>query len=355
MSPDQPMRDGPAQASRPPALPTLSVIMPSYNHARYLEGALRAHLDQSVSPLEILVIDDASTDDSCARVERLAQQHPPLRLIRLSRNAGVSTASNLGLTEARGDYVCFSAVDDLVLPGFAERSLELLARNPDAAFCFSDAAILVGDTGTTRYAPLFLSDTPCRLSPADMQYFLRRTCYHLPSHAILYRRQHVLDLGGLDPELRWIADWFMNYVLAFRYGACYIPEVLALFRVSPDSYSATGGRQADVQRQLVYRLVELLQMERFRDVAAAFRQSAVMFDLRVRVILWLLASPRHRGHLTPRLVWRLLARGSWSMVRPYAPVGLRRTAAAVVGLARRQRLGRLRASLSGAAPRPRRG
>lgn len=344
------MTDGSPEAPRPPALPTLSVIMPSYNHARYLEGALRAHLDQSVPPLEILVIDDASTDDSCARVERLAEQHPAIRVIRLSRNTGVNAASNLGLYEAQGDYVCFSAADDLVLPGFAERSLRLLAGNPDAALSFSETAVLVGDTGALRYAPLFLSETPCRLSPADMQHFLERTCYHLQGHAILYRRQRVLEFGGLDPELRWIADWFMSYVLAFRYGACYIPEVSALVRVSPDSYSATGGRQADVQRQLVYRLVELLQTDRFRDVAGAFRESAVMFDLRARVILWLLASARHRGHLTPRLVRRLLVRETWSRVRPYAPAWLRRTLVTLAGAVRRRRLGRLRASLSGAAP-----
>ena len=129
--------------------------MPNYNHARYLEGALRAHLEQSVPPLEIIVVDDASTDDSCERVERLARAHGRVRLIRLSSNGGVNSASNRGLREARADYVCFSAVDDLVLPGFAAQSLALLARHPQAAFCFSDAAELVGDTDRVRYAPLF--------------------------------------------------------------------------------------------------------------------------------------------------------------------------------------------------------
>ena len=87
------------------AVPELSVVVPNYNHARYLESALRAHLEQTRPPLEVIVVDDASTDDSVAIVERLARDHPRLRLIRLAKNGGVNAAINRGLREARGDYV----------------------------------------------------------------------------------------------------------------------------------------------------------------------------------------------------------------------------------------------------------
>jgi len=141
----------PAPARRPadpPAgLPTLSVVVPNYNHARYLEAALGAHLDQSAPPLEIIVVDDASTDDSSAVVKRVASKHPSVRLLRLGRNGGVIAAMNRGLLEARGDYVCFSAADDLVAQDFAAQSLEVLARHPTAGFCFSDPAVMLGDSG----------------------------------------------------------------------------------------------------------------------------------------------------------------------------------------------------------------
>ena len=74
------------------SLPTLSVVVPNYNHGRYIEGALRGHLSQTAPPTEILVVDDGSTDDSCAVVERLAAEAPTLRLIRLGRNTGVNAA-----------------------------------------------------------------------------------------------------------------------------------------------------------------------------------------------------------------------------------------------------------------------
>ena len=99
--------------SPPPRIPTLSVVVPNYNHARYLKAALDAHLEQTEAPCEVIVVDDASTDDSRAIVEDVAARNPRVRLIRVARNGGVNAAMNLGLREAGGDFVCFSAADDL--------------------------------------------------------------------------------------------------------------------------------------------------------------------------------------------------------------------------------------------------
>jgi glycosyltransferase involved in cell wall biosynthesis len=307
-------------------MPTLSVVMPNYNHARYLESALRAHLGQSHPPFEVIVVDDASTDGSVAIVERLATEHPRLRLIQLARNGGVNAAINRGLSEARGDCVCFSAADDIVTGEFAARSLETLARYPGAAFCFSDCAELVGDTGTVRPIPLYLSDRPCLLPPARMlQLFKRLWGTFLPGF-VVYRRQALLAAGGFVEALDWYADWFANCVLGFRHGACYVPEVLALFRVSPGSYSATGIRQTPVQRELIYRILDHLQSDGLRDVAPSFRECALMPDLRLRILFWLFASPRHRRYLTARLAVRVAVRRAWGILRPHMPVWVPPTA-----------------------------
>jgi glycosyltransferase involved in cell wall biosynthesis len=328
-----------------PRLPTLSVVMPSYNHARYLPTALPAHLRQRVPPLEVLVVDDASIDDSCTVVERLAATYPSLRLLRLPRNGGVNAAMNRGLREVRGDYVCFSAADDLVTSDFARRSLETVARFPQAGFCFSDVAILIGDSGMARHSPLFLSDRPCLLSPDDMRRFLRRTCYHLPSHSILYRRELLEEMGGFVEDLHWISDWFVNYVLAFRHGACYVPEVLSFFRISSESYSSRGMRDAWGRRAVIYRMLDLLETDAFRDVAESFRQSALIPDLRAWVLVWLLAS-RYRWYLTFRLASRLLVRGAWAGLQPWVPERFLRSAGRLASLSRRVRLAGLRSRLA---------
>jgi glycosyltransferase involved in cell wall biosynthesis len=307
-------------------MPTLSVVVPNYNHGRYLKAALDAHLGQTAAPCEVIVVDDASTDDSRAIVEDIAARHPAVRLIRVARNGGVNAAINRGLREARGDFVCFSAADDLVSPDFAARSLAILAEHPTAGICFSDPAEMAGDSGAVQPLPLHLRDRPSLISPAELERLLKHSWFSFPGHAVLYRRDALLAIGGFEEDLRWYADWFATAVLAFRHGACYVPEVLAVFRVSPESYHARGVLQTTIQRQLVFRILDLLQSPDCRDVAPVFRRSALIPELRARVLLWLLSSPRHRGYVTPRLAVRLLVRGAWWWVRARVPGWVRPTA-----------------------------
>jgi glycosyltransferase involved in cell wall biosynthesis len=300
------------------AVPELSVVVPNYNHARYLESALRAHLEQTRPPLEVIVVDDASTDDSVAIVERLARDHPRLRLIRLAKNGGVNAAINRGLREARGDYVCFSAADDLVTADFAARSMETLARYPAAAFCFFDPARRVGDAGRLEPCPMYMSDGPCFVPPISLRQLLKRGWFGLPGF-VVYRRDAIVAVGGFVEDLDSWADNFANCVLGFRHGAAYVPEVLTVFRVLPDSYSAMCGRQTQLHRALTYRVVDLLRSPRFGDVASSFRECALLPYHRVEVLAWLFASAPRRHYLTLRLVVRAAVRRTWKVAKPYVP------------------------------------
>ena len=299
-------------------MPELSVVVPNYNHARYLESALRAHLEQTRPPLEVIVIDDASTDDSVAIVERLARDHPRLRLIRLAENGGVNAAINRGLREARGDYVCFSAADDLVTADFAARSMETLARYPAAAFCFFDPAWRVGDAGRIEPCPLYLSDGERFLPPISLRQLIKRGWFGLPGF-VVYRRDAIVAVGGFVEDLDSWADTFANCVLAFRHGAAYVPEVLGVFRVLPDSYAAMCSRQTHRRRALTYRVIDLLRSPRFRDVAPSFRECALLPYRGIEVLAWLFASPPRRHYLTPRLVARVAAQRAWKVAKPHAP------------------------------------
>jgi glycosyltransferase involved in cell wall biosynthesis len=329
-------------------LPPYSVVIPNFNHARYLEAALAAHLGQTVPPLEIIVVDDASSDASVAIVERLVAEHSCLRLIRLATNSGVNAAINRGLREARGAYVKISAADDVVAADLAARSLEILARYPTAGLCSCDAAVLVGESGTIQPFPQFVSDRPCLLLPGDIVRLVRHNLIGFSSNTVLYRRDALLAAGGFIEELGWLADSFANYVLAFRHGACYVPEVLGWFRLLPDSYSARAARDTQAHREALYRILDLLQTPAFQDVAPAFRASTIvafMTPSPLRAVPWLLAAPRHRAFLTPRLAARLLCFGPWSVVRGWIPRGWRQAARRLAARPMRGMLaGRLAAS-----------
>lgn len=107
----------------------ISVVIPLYNKAAYVERAIRSALAQGEAVCEVIVVDDGSRDDSAAVVE--AMQEPRVKLIR-QPNAGVSAARNRGIEAAQGKYICFLDADDMYLEGFIDEILDLVARFPQA-------------------------------------------------------------------------------------------------------------------------------------------------------------------------------------------------------------------------------
>src|SRR4051812_5391866 len=114
------------------AAPRISVVIPNYNHAHFLPRCLDAVLNQPVPPFEILVLDDASTDNSLAVLKAYADQHPLITVHRNEKNLGVCRTMNRGTELARGDYVLFPAADDQVKPGLFQHAAQMLAAHPEA-------------------------------------------------------------------------------------------------------------------------------------------------------------------------------------------------------------------------------
>src|SRR5271167_4277928 len=102
-----------------------SVIMPAYNVSGIIERAIRSAAAQTLPPLEILVIDDCSTDDTVEVVKALAQDIPSLRLLSSPANGGPAAARNVGLRAAQGDWIALLDSDDAWRPGRLERLSEV--------------------------------------------------------------------------------------------------------------------------------------------------------------------------------------------------------------------------------------
>jgi predicted O-methyltransferase YrrM len=115
----------------PPSL--VSVVIPCFNAAEFLPGAVRSVQAQGIPGTEIIVVDDRSTDDSKAVAESLAEQVPGVRLIQQAVNSGPSAARNAGLRQASGRYACFLDADDAYASGFFSGVIPLLERDPELA------------------------------------------------------------------------------------------------------------------------------------------------------------------------------------------------------------------------------
>ena len=97
-------------------MPGISVIIPVYQAEKFLENSVGSVLAQTFTDWELLLVDDGCTDGSPALCDRFAAADPRIRVFHRKKNAGVSEARNLGLNEAKGDYIAFLDADDAFVP-----------------------------------------------------------------------------------------------------------------------------------------------------------------------------------------------------------------------------------------------
>jgi glycosyltransferase involved in cell wall biosynthesis len=228
-----------ARATPMSADATLSVVLPNYNHARLIGRALRALTEQERAPDEIIVIDDASTDDSVRVIEGFAATAPTVKLLRNAHNHGVIPTLERGLRAARAKYVYFAAADDFVLPGFFETALRRLDANPDLGLFCGEAVLVEGRINRpfTMRPAVWPRMSAGRVDPARVRRLLERTDNWILTGSTVFRRECVLWAGGLDNRLGPFADGMLGRKLALKFGFFFEPKPVATWVIFSASQS----------------------------------------------------------------------------------------------------------------------
>jgi glycosyltransferase involved in cell wall biosynthesis len=211
-------------------LMTVAVIIPTFNHARFLDEAISSVLAQTRPADEIIVVDDGSTDDPAAVVARFSEVH----LIR-QQNRGLSAARNTGLRSCATSHVVFLDADDRLLPIALEAGLNHAARRPDCALVYGGYCVFFDDgkpRNSNRSALARhqggggLAFAGGRITHLEL---LRSNLIAVPA-TVLYRRECVIEEGGFDETLHGCGDYDLYLRMARRHGIANYPVVVAEYR-----------------------------------------------------------------------------------------------------------------------------
>lgn len=207
--------------------PVVSIIMPCLNSARHVQTSLQSALAQSLREIEVLVVDNGSTDATLSIVSAIRD----LRIRILHQpTTGVSAARNMGIQAARGEFIAFLDSDDTWSPACLAKLHAAIVTRPDAdlAYCGWQNVGLAGG----RIQPFVPPDyeTPGKRA------LLFGGC-RWPIHAALVRRRAVIAVGGFNPTLRNAEDYLLWLQIAGTSPIVRVPEVLAF-------YHFHGGSQA---------------------------------------------------------------------------------------------------------------
>ena len=221
-------------------LPLVTVGVASFNNAAYLRETLESIRLQTYSHVELLIVDDASRDDSVAVAEAWLAEHPDVngRLIRHATNLGVCRVCNDVVTQAQGEFICIIGSDDVYLPDkLAQQVPLLLNATPNIGVVFGDI-VRMDSAGN----PL---DAPADLSPTHSgDVFLPLLQVNFVSAMSALVRRSCYDTVGLYDETLAYEDWDMWLRIAREYHFLHAPQLIARYRIH--SGSATFNRRVQI-------------------------------------------------------------------------------------------------------------
>jgi glycosyltransferase involved in cell wall biosynthesis len=236
--------------------PKVSVVIPTYNRAEKVQNCVESVLAQTFTDIEVIVVDDGSSDQTeqalqCAFGDRIRYYFQP--------NQGVSVARNMGIEEAKGEWVAFLDSDDLWEREKIERQLKAMERfGPECGACYTDVRFFNHSEAHTMFElaeESYRHEDAMGVNPETLRLLVRPggAGMVICLSSLLVTREAAIKTGGFDPSLLYSQDSEFMFRLAMRTGFCYVNCPLVLFDRSPAEDRHVGVSSAWNQREFFLR------------------------------------------------------------------------------------------------------
>ncbi len=266
--------------------------MPNYNYAQYIAEALDSVVNQTFQDIELILIDDASTDNSIEIIKPYLDKYPFIHFIKNKQNLGFFKSIQIGLDCSQGEYIAFPSSDDILFPNFLEKKVNMLDQYPDIGLCFSDYAFFSQnqpDQVNSTFINPHLKEM--KLSPADLIQQVKMYRLWIPGNATLSRKKLFIQHGGYDPKYQSLTDWFVFLKIGFQHGAYFFHEKLAAMRTHPNSLSQTESSNT---KEIAWtNMIKNLSDKKNRTLKKAFIRSHVFNTQGYKFFDFILKNPRY--------------------------------------------------------------
>lgn len=266
--------------------PLVSVICLCYNHERFVEEAIRSVIQQTYGNIEIIIVDDASSDRSPEIIRKLADEHPRLKYIPLTKNHGNCAAFNIGLAASSGEYIIDLAADDLLCERRISEGVKVLEEAGPAYGVTISNCELVDEAGKhIRYHYPVDSQGKSMVPVPEGDVFaevIKR--YFICPPTVMFRKEVIDHLGGYDEALTYEDfDLWVRSSRDFKYK--YVDQVLVKKREVRGSHGKKQFRVGSRHTRSTYLICKKAsRLIKTREEAAALKKR-LYYELRVAVRL----------------------------------------------------------------------
>lgn len=210
----------------------VSICIPTYNQASYLEQAIRSAAQQSLVPTEIIVSDDCSTDQTTTVLHRLSNEIPFLKVVRQPENIGIAKNTDACLRLATGEFIVRLDSDDRLLPDYTQKLAQRLSDYPEAGY--AHAAIQeINQNGDSLQIRKLFRTSGFQSGNDALRAAVRG--YRVAANIIMFRRTALVQVNFLTDRPNYVEDYHLTTSLtAAGFGNVYLNEILSFYRIWVD-------------------------------------------------------------------------------------------------------------------------
>jgi glycosyltransferase involved in cell wall biosynthesis len=214
----------------------VSVVLPSYNYGEYIAESIESVLNQSFRDLELIIVDDYSTDNAKEIIQEYRSKDKRIRAFFHTENKGISKTLNDGVAKAKGKFIAFTNADDVWVSSKLDKQLEVLKKNENL-IVWSEGEVIdnkgrpTGETFSQKLAD------PSRLHPALKSGDIFKELLYgnfIFFASLILKKENIRDVE-FDEHLKYLNDYKLEIDLAKRYKYYFIPEPLAKYRIHEKS------------------------------------------------------------------------------------------------------------------------
>jgi glycosyltransferase involved in cell wall biosynthesis len=214
--------------------PLISVIITAYNSEKFIEETIGSVLNQTYKSIEIIIVDDGSTDKTGEALKKFSEIDARIRVFSLHHSGSPAVVRNTGIADAKGEYIAFLDGDDVWEKNKLKEQVNILGKNKEAVLVYSAAVT----TGVNIFSP-FYEVLPLIHKAAETREDLINKGNSIPLSSVLVKKSYLVQAGGFDedPELK-IEDFDLWLRLGELGTFIFLPRIHVFYRIHQDQFSA---------------------------------------------------------------------------------------------------------------------
>lgn len=264
--------------------PIVSVIIANYNSEKYIKDAIESILKQTLQELELIIVDDKSTDNSLSIINSFTEADSRVRAITLNENSGVTYSRQIGLENAVGKYIAILDSDDISAPNRLQEQAEVLEKYPNVVLVASDYGV-IDENGR-----MIKKQKKVQKNSAAIRWYLTfGNCF---AHStIMFRLSTAKEFGGYDLNIKRGLDMEMSSKLLTKGDAFVIPKPLSYWRTYSKSMTKSVDKNeleknyiSSVQNAIVLHLHNNIEFETALAVYYNYKKPALSFQSYIKAL-----------------------------------------------------------------------